>query len=197
VLQSPAATTPAALANDRTLGDSTAPVTIDVWSDFQCPFCEQFWTSVEPKLITTFIQPHTARLVYHDYTFIGPESKDAAVAARCADLQGKFWPYHDYLFANQGQENSGAFSAARLAEIATAVGVNLGLWRPCLTDPAIAQAIQQETAAGQAAGINGTPTVAVNGVKLAAFDFNTISAAVLSASSAAPAGAAAPSASVP
>ncbi len=174
----PVASTPASLAHDRTLGDPAAPITLDVWSDNQCPYCDRFWTSVAPGLISKYIQTGEARLVYHDYTFIGPESLSSAIAARAADQQGKFWPYHDLLFANQRTENSGAFSAARLADFARAIGLDMGTWTAALSDPTISQAIQQETAAGQALGINGTPTLFVNGVKVASFDLPTVSAAI-------------------
>ncbi len=178
VLLEPASTTPPALAHDREIGSADAPVTLDVWSDFQCPFCEQFWTASEPRLVSTFVATGQVRLVYHDFTFIGPESLDATVAARCADRQGRFWPYHDLLFANQGKENSGAFSADRLATLAGMAGVDLATWRQCLDDPSVSQAVDQETDQGRAAGVTGTPAVFVNGTKVAGFDFLTVSAAI-------------------
>ena len=181
----PAVTTPPTLASGRTLGAATAPVTVDVWSDFQCPACLQFWTTIEPKVVSTFVATGQARLVYHDYTFIGPESLDAAVAARCADQQGKFWQYHDLLYANQGKENSGAFSRDRLAAMAAQAGLDILPWTTCLSDPSISQAVQAETKAGRQAGVSGTPTVMVNGKTLASFDYTTISNAIQAALAAA------------
>ena len=156
----------------------TAPLTLDVWSDYQCPFCEQFWTASEPRLVSTFVTTGQVRLVYHDFTFIGQESLDAAVAARCADRQGRFWPYHDVLFANQGKENSGAFSADRLATMAAMSGLDVEGWRSCLADESVSQAIAQETNQGRAAGVTGTPALFVNGAKVAGYDFPTVSAAI-------------------
>ena len=174
----PAATTPPSLEHGRTLGSSDAPVKMDVWSDFQCPFCGQFWTTVEPRLVSTYVAPGDVQLIYHDYTFLGQESVDAAIAARCADQQGKFWEFHDYLYANQGTENSGAFAPARLTQFAEAIGLNMTAWSACLQDPTIAQANQAEPTQGKASGISGTPTILVAGVKVASYDYASISAAI-------------------
>jgi protein-disulfide isomerase len=180
-LRSPSATTPPALAHGRNLGSADAPVKVEVYSDFQCPNCELFWTSVEPTLARDEIATGRARLVYHDFSFIGPESLAAATAARCADQQGTFWPYHDMLYANQGRENSGAFADARLAQMATAVDLDLATWSTCRADPATAAAVEEETSAGQARGVTGTPMVYVNGTKLSSYDVATIKAAIATA----------------
>src|SRR5689334_3502866 len=87
-IRSPAVTTPPALAHDRTLGSANAPVKLEVYSDFQCPNCELFWTTVEPTVVKDEVATGRAQLIYHDFSFIGPESLAAAVAARCADQQG-------------------------------------------------------------------------------------------------------------
>jgi protein-disulfide isomerase len=180
-IRSPAVTTPPALAHDRTLGSANAPVKLEVYSDFQCPNCELFWTSVEPTIVKDEIATGRAQLIYHDFSFIGPESLTAATAARCADQQGKFWPYHDILYANQGRENSGAFSDARLTQMATAVGLDTAAWTTCRADPASTAAVEQETSAGEARGVNGTPMVYVNGTKLASYDPATIKSAIAAA----------------
>ena len=169
-LNPPVTTIPAGLENDRTLGSASAPVTIDVWADFQCPFCDQFARNVEPRIITDFVATGQAKLVAHDYSFIGSrsspdESTDAAVAARCAGQDGKYWEYAEYLWANQGGENSGAFVRQRLDQIATAVGLDLAKFDQCLSDPPIRAAVATETAQGASLGITGTPTVFVNGQK--------------------------------
>jgi protein-disulfide isomerase len=177
-LLSPSTTTPPALANGRELGSTAAPVVLDVWSDFQCPYCEQFWTASEPVIVRTFIETGQVRLVYHDFTFIGQESLDAAIAARCADRQGRFWQYHDLLFANQGQENSGAFSHDRLAALAAMADLDVATWQSCLSDDSVAQAITSETTQGQGLGVTGTPALFVNGAKVTGFDFPTVQAAI-------------------
>ena len=156
-------------ANARALGTAEAPVTIDVWSDFQCPACAFFATSVEPDLIDEFVKPGTVRLVYRDYAFLDGgtsdgESHQAAAAARCAGEQGTFWQYHDYLFENQKGENKGAFRRERLDQIAETVGLDMNAFESCMGGDAPEQAVQAETDIGVAAGVRSTPTLAINGV---------------------------------
>ncbi|MGZ4158725.1 MAG: DsbA family protein, partial [Bacteroidia bacterium] len=85
-----------------------------MWEDFQCPACGNFTRQIEPTIVDRYVVPGSVRLTFHDDAFIGQESLDAASAARCAGDQGKFWPYHDWLFANQNGENEGQFSRDRL-----------------------------------------------------------------------------------
>ncbi len=153
----------------RVLGPADAPVTIEVWSDFQCPACGSFAKSIEPDLIEEYVRPGDVRLVYRDNAFIdggdpNGESQQAAVAARCAGEQGKFWQYHDYLFENQDGENKGGFRREVLDQIATAVGLDMDAFGTCMAGDAPQQAVTAETAQGKAAGVTSTPTLAINGV---------------------------------
>ncbi len=156
-------------ADSRALGPANAPITIEVWSDFQCPACDFFARSVEPDLIAEFVRAGTVRLVYRDFAFIDGgnpdgESQQPAAAARCAGEQGKFWQFHDYLFENQKGENKGAFRREVLDQIAKAVSLDMTAYGSCMDASAPEQATKAETAAGKAAGVTSTPTVAINGV---------------------------------
>jgi protein-disulfide isomerase len=177
-INAPLVTSPPNLANGRTLGAADAPVTVDVWADFQCPGCGDFSRLVAPQLVDHYVVPGKVKIVYHDYAFLGQESQDAAVAARCADQQGKFWAYHDYLFANQHGENQGAFSRDRLLQIADQVGLDKAAFTQCLDDPATAQAVRAETQQGLSQGVTATPAVYVNGVKQTSYDYPTLSASI-------------------
>ena len=111
----------------RTLGNADAKVTIDLWEDFQCTGCYAFTHGVEPQFVTNYVATGKVKVIYHDFIVIdanvgSTESFDAANAAMCANDQGKFWPYHDWLFANQYAERSGAFTKDRLKAIAHAMG---------------------------------------------------------------------------
>ena len=116
-LTPPANPVPLSIPRDgTTLGSTSAPVTMDTWEDFQCPYCD-IWTSQwEPHVITDFVAPGIVRYTFNNFAFLGDghdpnESVDAAVAALCAGDQGKFWEYHDWLYANQNPngENKGWF----------------------------------------------------------------------------------------
>jgi protein-disulfide isomerase len=183
-------------ANPRALGPAAAPVTIEIWSDFQCPACGFFAKSIEPDLIDEFVRAGTVRLVYRDMAVLdggdpAGESQQSATAARCAGDQGKFWQYHDYLFENQKGENKGDFRREVLDGIATAVSLDLTAYRSCMDGDAPEQAIKAETAVGRAAGVVYTPTVAINGVlqkagALPMTDLRTLIAAELAKVSPAP-----------
>jgi len=83
-------------------GDPNAPIKIDEYSDFQCPYCGQFTETTEPQLMETYVADGTVYFVYHSFgEFIGPESGGSAEAAYCAGDQEKFWEMHDIIFANQ------------------------------------------------------------------------------------------------
>ena len=109
-----------------TLGRADAPVTIDEYADFQCSGCGYFARSVEPEFRKQFIDTGKVKLVWHDFPWIGQESRQAAQAARCAGAQGKFWEYHDYLYQHQRGENQGQFSAENLRRFAGDVGLDAG-----------------------------------------------------------------------
>ncbi|MHB8673125.1 MAG: DsbA family protein [Candidatus Limnocylindrales bacterium] len=195
----PASAIPAGLANDRTLGRADAPVTIDVWTDFQCPYCARFVEQIQPQLITDFIVPGTVRLVAKDLSFLGAghtpdESNDAAVAARCAARQGRFWEYHDYLFWNQLGENVGSFTRARLLAMAQAVGLDTSAFQACTSDGTVAAAVAAETAAGAAKGVTSTPTLFVNGRMIVGVpSYDSLASAIRAAAAAAGSTAASPS----
>lgn len=85
------------------LGDQNAKITIVEFSDFQCPFCESFFTSTFPELKKNYIDTGKVKLAFRHYplTSIHPNAETAHNAAECANEQGKFWEYHDLLFKNQ------------------------------------------------------------------------------------------------
>jgi protein-disulfide isomerase len=148
------------LVHGRSLGSPDAPAKLIVWSDFQCPVCDNWATTLEPLVRSTFVAQDQLQLTYRDFAFIGAESVDAAIAARAADeLAGDFWAYHDLLFANQGLENSGAFSRDFLASLAVSLGIDRAAFLAALDDPTLRQAVLDETTQGSALGVNSTPTL--------------------------------------
>ena len=169
-LVAPSSPTPVELADGRSNGKADAPVTLDVWSDFQCPACGQFAEIVAPSLVRDYVAPGTLRVVYHDAAFQGAraggsydESVEAATGARCAADQGRYWPFHDWLFANQDGENKGAFADARLRAMATSAGLDVVAWDACRATGDQQRAVRSETGQATASGVNATPTMILNG----------------------------------
>ncbi len=118
-------------------------------------------------------------------------STDAAIAARCADRQGRFWDYYEVLFWNQGlTENSGAFTRERLLAMADLLALDHDTFQACLSDQTLRTAVVLETADGRTAGVASTPTLFINGTKVTGLkDYSTVAALIAAAApSAAPAG---------
>jgi protein-disulfide isomerase len=177
---------PAGLADGQALGDPDAPVTIEVWSDFQCPVCGRLAEDIEPRLIQEYVVPGTVRLVYKDLAFLGTnlnspgnESVLAATGGRFAAGQNRFWPYHDLVFANQQGENRGGFRVDRLVAIAEAAGLDPEAFRSALSDPALRRSVIDQTRTGLAAGLSSTPTLVINGTAYAGLpDYASLAALI-------------------
>ncbi len=157
----PTLTPAAGLATDHGLGAVDAPVTLTVWTDYQCPICGTWGNGVEPALYERYITEGKLRIEHRHYSFIGEESFLAAVGAECAADQEKFWAYHSRLFANQAGENEGAFSSERLRTIAEASGLDLAAWDACVADPAVRTQVEADAAEATSLGITGTPTLII------------------------------------
>jgi protein-disulfide isomerase len=160
-LEQPITQAPYELAEGRALGSADAPVTLTIWSDFQCPACGVLATETEPQLAEDYVEPGDLRIVYRDFAFLGEESTDASIGARCAEDQGRFWQFHDYLFANQAGENRGAFSLLRLEAMAERVGIDMAQYRACRDDPETRQAVLADRDEARQIPINSTPTLIV------------------------------------
>jgi protein-disulfide isomerase len=181
-IMDPTVTTPDAQADGHALGDADAPVTVEVWADFQCPYCALFTQYVEPQIVSTYVETGKVRLVFRDLAFLGEESRWAAVAARLAEEQDAFWPFHDYLFANQQGENKGSFSLERLREIAGRIGLDRSAFEAGLELQAARQLFAEIRAEFEAdatrLGIHSTPTVVVNGAIVDGNSWELVQAAI-------------------
>jgi len=143
----------------RTLGDAKAPLTIEVWADYQCPYCRALSAAIEPSLEREYVHSGEGKVIFQDFAFLGPESIDAAVSARCAGEQGAYWRYHDLLYAFQQGENQGMFSPQNLAVVAELAGLDEAKYAACVANPAVRSAIVASTSAGAAVGVTATPTL--------------------------------------
>ena len=146
------------------LGDVDAPVVMLVYSEFQCPFCGKFARDTEPTLIDKYVDDGTLRIEWRDFPYLGPESGTAAEAGRAAAAQGKFWEFHDAMYAHQLPPNSGKLDEDYLAGVAEKVGLDVDRFRADMSSKATRQAIATDFAEGQAIGVTGTPAFVINGV---------------------------------
>ena len=156
----------AVAADGKSHGDPSAPVVIEVWSDYQCPACGRFALGAGRQLVDTLVADGTVRVVWRDMAFLGDESIWAAEAAAAAAEQGQFWAYHDKLFASQRGENRGAFRKDNLKRLAAEMGLDTAAFNAALDSGRYAAEVQRETALGRAKGVRATPTLFVNDQKI-------------------------------
>ena len=150
--------------NSAIIGNPDAKVTIVEFADFQCPFCEKFFSDNEPDIISKYVNSGKVKFVFENFPFLGAESQAAAEAAKCAGDQGQFWQYHDYLYSHQGKENSGAFSNTNLEKFAKQIsGLDSKSFNTCLVQHKEAQTVSNEYQEGVKLNIGSTPTILING----------------------------------
>jgi protein-disulfide isomerase len=145
--------------DDPAKGSAKAPVTIVVFSDFQCPYCSR----VEPTLARVQqAYGDQVRIVWkHQPLPFHPNAVPAALAAEAAREQGKFWPMHDRLFSNQQ-----GLSETVYAQYAKELGLDLAKFDAARKAPRLQSRITEDQALAARIGVNATPTLVVNGVKI-------------------------------
>jgi protein-disulfide isomerase len=133
------------------------------YGDFRCPFCGKFAREVEPKLVERYVEDGTLRMEWRDFPYLGQESLAAALAARAAQEQGKFWEYHDLLYENQ----SGGFSDEKLIELARETGLDVEEFESNFKRGEYEPLVRDDFLEGQRRGVSGTPTFVINGTVVA------------------------------
>lgn len=141
----------------RAEGSADAAVTIVEFADFQCPFCGK----VEPTLRDVLAKyKGKVKLAYRDFPLsqIHAHAEVAAEASRCALAQGKFWPMHDAMFADQTK-----LDEPDLVKTAAGLGMDRNAFASCLKSGKYKDAVAEDIEAGSQAGVNGTPSFFING----------------------------------
>ena len=113
-----------------------------------------------------YVNDGRLRLEWRDFPYLGRESRRAAVAARAAQEQGRFWEYHDVLFENQKGENNGAFSDDNLVAFAEKAGLDVERFEATLESGEYEEVVDKDFREAQDAGIQGTPSFTINGQPL-------------------------------
>jgi protein-disulfide isomerase len=147
-------------AQSPTKGPSEAPVTLTLFTDFECSYCAR----LAPVLDQVHQQyPEKVRIVFKNFPLVRIHrfAVPAALAALAADEQGQFWPFHDRLFKNYNQLDTQKIEAIR-----EELGLDAERFRARMDDPALKDLIRRDLEEGNAAGVRGTPTVFINGKKM-------------------------------
>jgi protein-disulfide isomerase len=145
-------------------GLPSARVLVEMYGDYQCPYCHQFHAEVG-QTIASLVSKGTVRFAFHPYAFIGPESIAAASAAECAGDEGRYFPMLEQLYNHTFPENSGGLTTAELIALARAAGVTGNSTLHCIRSATYSAWVQKVTDEASARGVSGTPTIFVNGVQ--------------------------------
>ncbi|PKN97507.1 MAG: disulfide bond formation protein DsbA [Chloroflexi bacterium HGW-Chloroflexi-4] len=176
----------ATITEGLSMGDPNAPVKLVEFGDFQCPGCGSYWSNTEPDVIQSYVNTGKVFYSFSPFSFVGSFVKDnpydesikAAEAAYCANDQGKFWEYRDYLFANQIGENQGAFSEKRLLAFAENLSLEMDTFTTCLKSAQHYQDVMDDNEFATNSGINQTPSFTINGVLVEGDLISALEAAV-------------------
>ena len=141
------------------LGNPNAPVTILDFSDFQCPNCGRHVKNTEPILNETYIQTGKASIVYKYFPVVGFDSMNPALAGQCSHEQGKFWQFHQLLFANQKPIDSGWVSKDNLKNFASQIsGLDLQKFSECLDSERYKDHINKDLEMAKKFQLRATPS---------------------------------------
>lgn len=147
-------------------GDPNAPVSIIEFGDFECPTCQRFATLTEPDVRKRIVDAGLASFRFYDFPIPShANTMSASLAAACADHQGKFWEMHDAIYEGQTEWNGQATTNPKkvLAEYVKRLGMDEAAWSACFDSQKDVARIEAHRAAGTALGVNGTPTLVING----------------------------------
>jgi protein-disulfide isomerase len=151
--------TVAAADHGRTLGDTSVKTWVIIASDFQCPFCKQWHDESYRALTDEYVRTGRVRVAYVNFPLsIHQHAMVTAEAAMCASAQGKFWEYHDALFATQRQWAELASPRPVLDSIATATGLDRAKWSACVDSGKMRPLILADRNRSSAAGVSSTPS---------------------------------------
>jgi len=145
--------------DDPVRGTNNSGLTILEFGDFECPYCAQIYLD-----LIKILDEHRGevRLVWKD--FVSPvhiNGRQAALAARCAAEQNKFWEYHDYLFENQSMLSRELYN-----QIALELELDLATFNNCLDNQSIIEYIGQGLEDGQRLGVDATPFLFIGNTKI-------------------------------
>jgi protein-disulfide isomerase len=146
---------------DPSFGPQDAPVTLIMFSDYQCPYCKKWYGEVFKTLVSDY--PGEIRFVYKDFPLysLHSDAEPAAEAARCAGEQGKYWEFQDLLFSSPD-----GLSAAAYQKHALGLSLDSAKFNDCVSSHRYQQQVQADYQVATTLGIQSTPTFFINGLAL-------------------------------
>ena len=146
------------------LGSEDAQVTIIEFGDYQCPFCKRWNENTKPLIELNYINTGKANMVFVDLAIIGPDSKDVHAGSYCAEEQGLYWEYHDYMYANQGHENDGWAKAENIKKLMPGLeGIDTKSFDECIESKKYEGRVNENYIEASRTGANSTPSFLIMG----------------------------------
>ncbi len=145
-------------ADDHVRGPANAPITMIEWSDYECPFCQNFHSTMLEIMNDSDLKGNVKWVFRHYPLSFHPQANPAALAAECAGEQGKFWEFSDKVYENQGEIGSALFS-----RLAAELKLNKSKFDSCVSSKKYQSAIDADRASGNKAGVTGTPGTVILG----------------------------------
>lgn len=152
---------PVSVDDDYIYGPAEAPITLIEFSDFQCPYCQKWYTEVFAALLKNY--PGQIRFVYRDFPLLSihPQSLPAAQAANCAGEQGKYYEYHNLLFGGGLTLGPNTYD-----QYATKLALDMTKFDDCVSTERTREEIMADLQWATELGVQSTPTFFINGIPL-------------------------------
>jgi protein-disulfide isomerase len=166
--------------NGNVLGSSSAPATMVVFADMQCPFCRQFETQAFPQIVKRYVKPGKLRVIFQPISILGTDSVAAAHAVASAGQQNRMFEYASLFYDNQGQENSGYVTTDFMTKLAEKLpDFDVKKWRSELGSETVSGVLAKAQSEAQRAQIQSTPSFMIGktGKPLEQFQPNELTAA--------------------
>lgn len=152
------------------LGNENAKVTIVEFSDLQCPFCKNYLDETHEQIKEKYIDTGKVKFSFRHYplTSIHPNAQKASEASECANEQGKFWEFHDQVFAEQDTWSPQTAADALTSFVGYAGDLDLDTekFQSCVESDKFKDAVEADLEAGNKVQVDGTPAFFVNGYRL-------------------------------
>ncbi len=139
------------------LGNPNAEITVIEFGDYQCHFCNVYFQDTEHKIVENFVDTGKVKIIFKDFTIIGPDSVSAAHFAHCAGEQERFWEYHNILYNNWSGENNGWASNDNLLQFANEIDLDMNELKKCNNENRYKTLIESSNSDARSLGLTGTP----------------------------------------
>lgn len=156
-------------------------VTLEEFGDFQCSHCAQFAVTIGKQIKADFVDTGRIQFIFRHFPFIGTESFRAAEATECAADQDKFWEFHDIVFENWKGVNEGHFSDENLKLFASSLRLDRGAFDSCFDSGKYRGKVEADLRRGEQLGVQGTPTLFLNGKMLTPSSYEELAQLIESA----------------